>query len=223
MTQFIEIPASKMSIAKRRPLFGHGINDADYIVHGSVDGNLVSCPFYRAWRDMIKRCYCHKFQSTNPTYVGCSVSTEWLTFSVFKEWMTDQDWQNKELDKDILIVGNKEYSSKSCIFISRQINSLLLDRAASRGEYPQGTGFHKLTGKYRAYCNVSGKSKHLGLFEDVRVAEIAYLEFKSSLVESIASKQALDVKAGLLRHAKIMTDRIECIRVKDLPSNFNYQ
>jgi hypothetical protein len=36
-----------------------------------------------------------------------------------------------------------------------------------------GVNLHKPTGKYRAYISISGKSKHLGLFETVEAAVLA--------------------------------------------------
>ncbi|MBL4874816.1 MAG: hypothetical protein JKY41_15910 [Rhodobacteraceae bacterium] len=223
MTSFIEIPASKRSLALRRPLCGIGINDANYMVFPRVDGNMNICPYYQSWANMIKRAYSSKTQLRQPTYKGCSVVKEWHTLSVFRSWMEGQDWQGKYLDKDLIVKGNKEYGPKTCLFVNRMINNLLTDSAANRGEYPQGVSLDCESMKYLSTCIVEGKQKKIGRFKSVDDAEIAYLEFKSNRVINISLTEEPIIRAALLRHAKIMTDRIEFIRVKDLPSNFNYQ
>ena len=215
MTQFVEIPASKNSLANRTPICGIGINDADYIVCPRINGKMLTCPFYRSWVSMIKRCYCEKHHANFPTYKDCLVTKQWLIFSNFKRWMTSQDWEGKQLDKDILIIGNKIYSPENCLFVSGQINTLLIDSAASRGKHPQGVSFHKRLRKYQSYCMVNGKQNHIGLFATSKEAELSYLKFKSLLITKTANcQEALKnprLRYALLRHAKIMTDRIKSI------------
>ena len=107
---------------------GVGINDADYVVKkfetiGYVDGKrkrklVWTCPYHRAWESMLKRCYSAKYQERQPTYKGCTVSDDWLTFSNFRAWMIAQDWEGKHLDKDLLFEGNKIYSTETCVFVA---------------------------------------------------------------------------------------------------------
>ena len=104
-------------------VYGVGINDAEYVVVkreevGNVDGKrkrktVWRCPFYKTWSSMLRRCYSTKYQERCPTYMGCSVSEEWHTFSVFRNWMESQDWQDTQLDKDLLVEGNKVYSPET--------------------------------------------------------------------------------------------------------------
>ena len=143
MTDFIEVPASKISISKRKLVYGIGINDADYNIQSKISGKNVRCPYYRKWTNMLNRCYSDKPHDKYPTYIGCTVCDEWLTFSNFKEWMIKQDWKGMHLDKDIKINGNKTYSPETCVFIPHEINSLMLDCAASRGALPLGVSYHR--------------------------------------------------------------------------------
>lgn len=211
MPEFIEIPASKKSLVNRKPVYGVGINDADYVTRPKINGDQVVCPYYRTWSSMIVRSYSDKYQVSRPTYIGCSVTKEWLIFSNFRKWMETQDWQGKQLDKDILIPGNKVYRPDTCVFVSRQINTLLTDSAAARGEYPQGVDFHKATGKYRASCKVIGNQKYLGLFTAIPEAEYEYLTFKSKLIKSIAYEDESisnpELQEALLRHYKLFKDK----------------
>lgn len=208
MKEFIEIPVNNQSAVMRKLVFGVGINDADYIVNPIIHGKKAWCPYYRTWSDMLKRCYSDKFKDKNHTYRGCTVSTEWLTFSVFKEWMNTQDWKGNQLDKDILVIGNKEYGKAACAFVSHDVNKLLGDSAAKRGKYPLGVGFHAQSGKYISQCGAYGKLKYLGLFEVLDDAEQAYLEYKSYLIEKVAKTQKEEVRLGLIRHAELIKTKL---------------
>jgi hypothetical protein len=218
MQEFIEIPASKKSKSFRKLVHGVGINDANYMVCPKVNGKNSFCPYYKVWMNMISRAYNPKYHKIRPTYSNCTVTPEWLRFSIFKEWMIDKDWNGKHLDKDLLSPGNKIYGPEFCIFVTAKVNSLLTDHGSARGAYPQGVFLDSESGKYRARCSVNGKQSCLGRFEFSFQAELAYLEFKSNLVESIARTEGGLVGSGLLRHAKIMKDRIE-----DIKQEYTYQ
>ena len=181
---FIEAPVNNRSLSKRSPIYGVGINDASYIV-----GQGVSvCPYYRKWVNMLRRCYSASELKKNPTYAGCSVCDEWLTFSNFKEWMSMREWEGMDLDKDILVDGNKIYSPTFCIFIPHSLNSLFLDCGSKKGEYPKGVYFDKERKKFKAKCSIGGISKELGRFVNIEAAVDAYQAFKSNYIKEIAQE-----------------------------------
>jgi hypothetical protein len=187
-------------IMKDIQVYGVGINDANYqVYYRSPDNKVITCPYYRKWKDMLKRCYSEKYQSNNPAYIDCTVSYEWLVFSNFKNWMIRQDWKGKHLDKDIKITGNKRYSPEACIFVSQEINNLLTDSRAARGLHPQGVHYDKRVKKYRARCRAYSKRIHLGLFETQEAASDAYRAFKSKLISSIAENQNEPLRGYLER------------------------
>jgi len=205
--EFIEYPASKSSISKRKLVFGEGINDAKYTLKPTINDKRLSCPFYKVWHNMLQRCYHKKYHEKSPTYKGCTVAKEWLLFSNFKVWMMTQDYKNKDLDKDIINPNNKIYSPDNCCFISHKLNSLLLDHKARRGKYPQGVTWHNARKKFTARCNVDGKGVHLGLYKSISEALKVYNKFKSDLVIKIAHEQTdIRVKNGLLKHAEIIAN-----------------
>ena len=180
---------------------GIGVNDADYAVTKNetisyVDGKqkqklIWFCPFYRTWKSMISRCYSIKTQDKHPTYRGCSVSDEWLTFSNFRAWMAAQDWEDKHLDKDLLFEGNKIYSPETCVFISQTVNTFTIDSGASRGEFLIGVSWHKLAEKFQSKCcnPFTKKSEHLGLFTCEQEAHEAWLARKLELAYELADEQ----------------------------------
>lgn len=89
------------------------------------DGKMTAA--YSRWSDMIKRCYDLNKQEKHPTYKGCSVCDEWHNFQCFANWFEanhPKDGKRYELDKDILVPGNKVYSPETCMFVTRSENAL---------------------------------------------------------------------------------------------------
>jgi len=197
---FIELPVNKRSPPHTRLIHGVGINDANYIVRHIVNGKELFCPYYRRWVDVLARCYSKKEHERYPSYIECYACDDWLTFSSFKEWMKKQDWKGKYLDKDLLIQGNKEYSSDTCLFVTCAINNLLLDRKLKRGRYPQGVDFCKALEKYRARVRVGGKARHIGYFDTTKEAFDAYKARKYKIIKDVANKQDEPLKSALLNY-----------------------
>jgi hypothetical protein len=132
-----------------------GINDVDRPVQ-LKDGS--TCPFYVRWTGMLRRCY-------KGQYEGTSVCKEWHRFSAFRAWMEQQDWEGKELDKDILGDGTI-YSPDTCCFVSKSLNE-----AVRRN--PKGYSKTR-NGKFVAHLSINGKNKHLGTFDREADAKAAY-------------------------------------------------
>lgn len=186
-----------MKLLKRTKLiYGVGINDADYNVCKTdvVDGKkkiLWVCPYYVKWRAVLERCYSEKFWKTNPTYRDCSVVPEWHLFSNFKAWMKTQDWEGKQLDKDLLLYGNKVYGPDTCVFVDQKVNLFMLENKATRGKSLIGVYFDEECGKYRARCCsvTTGKQKCLGRYTTQEEAHKAWLDFKLEQAYILADEQ----------------------------------
>lgn len=118
-----------MKTKTKKLVYGVGNNNADYAVEkketiGYVDGKqkrklVWVCDYYRTWKSMLKRCYSAKYQERCPTYKGCTVSEDWLVFTNFRDWMMAQDWEGKQLDKDLLFEGIK-CTAQPPVFLSHQ-------------------------------------------------------------------------------------------------------
>jgi len=185
-------------------VFGFGVNDADYMVKPvGPDGKRLECPFYKAWKNMLLRAYSPKFHAKRPTYIGVTVCEEWRSFMAFRAWMMEQDWEGKHLDKDILVPGNKVYSPKTCAFVTREVNGLLNDHNAKRGNWPIGVDRRK--NKFRAKVSENGKKRYLGIFHSPHEAHLAWREEKVRLVRE-AAEECDDprIAAGLLRHSVVI-------------------
>ena len=202
----------------KKLVYGVGINDADYVVQkketiGYVNGKIKQklvwvCPYYRVWKSILARCYSTKFQERQPTYIGCTVSEEWKYLSVFKAWMEKQDFEGKQLDKDILFEGNKVYSTETCVFVSRALNSFTTDRGNGRGKWLIGVCWHKGASKFMSQCRnpFTKKNEHLGLFTCELEAHQAWLTRKLELAHLLAAEQTDDrvAKALIARYTNYL-------------------
>ena len=147
---------------------------------------------YNLWQSMLKRCYNSTYQKKKPTYEGCKVSDNFKSYEYFYEWCNSKvgfDVKGFDLDKDLLIKGNKVYSENTCIFIPREINTLLVKRKASRGEHLIGVYWHNTSKSFKAMVSKNkGKSEHLGYFKTEIEAFNAYKVAKESFVKEQAEK-----------------------------------
>ncbi len=115
---------------KRKYLFGVAIFDEHY---KNIKYEIKE--IYSRWKSMLFRCY---GEDTKYCYQDCTVCEEWLTFSNFKRWMEQQDYEGKELDKDLRILGNTEYSEAACMFIPPWLNKFTIKKDKAQGPYPLG-------------------------------------------------------------------------------------
>lgn len=168
-------------------IYGIAINDGKY--PALVENKNIK--EYALWKSMLQRCYCSKYQAKQPTYIGCSVSDNFKSYSFFYEWLFHQTGRSNhgwQLDKDIIHKGNKVYSEDSCVFVPREINAFFNAKNNDRGEHPLGVSFNKKTGKYRARCNRYGRSVMLGDFDCSESAHTVYKQFKENLCKELANK-----------------------------------
>lgn len=143
------------------------------------------------WRNMLKRCYCEKSIIASPNYYGCNVSDKFKHYTLFKEWCNKQigfDQDGWQLDKDILVRGNRNYSENNCCFVPREINSLLLKSDKKRGETLIGVHFHKQHNKFQAQFSVKDTKQHLGWFTTEIEAFYAYKQAKEAYIKEVANK-----------------------------------
>lgn len=175
-------------------IYGVGINDRS--VPTRIKGKQTK--EYKLWSGMLQRCYSKPYLEKRPTYIGCSVSDNFKYYHLFHAWCQIQIGFGKEgyqLDKDLLIKGNKVYSEDTCVFIPSVLNSILLKTAAGRGLLPIGV---TKNGKgFRAQCSIDGKEKSLGTFDTPELAFQAYKNFKEAHIKEQAEvyKDSIDPRA----------------------------
>ena len=159
--------------------------------------NGVQTKEYTLWCNMLKRCYSDTIKKRRPTYEDCEVSENFKSYEYFYEWCHKQVGFGNEgfhLDKDLLIKGNRVYSESTCIFIPSEINSLLINCTASRGEYLIGVYWHKTKKAFVAQVSRNkGKQEHLGLFNTEIEAFNAYKQAKEVFVKEQANNWKLQI------------------------------
>lgn len=156
---------------KKKLVFNVGINDLGY---------SRSQTFYIKWRGMLERCYSKRSLIKNKSYSDCFVNKEWHLLSNFKKWFDKHYIEGWQIDKDILVKGNREYSPYKCCFVPQEINELFTKRE-NRG-HPVGVCVRK--GRYIAQL----RDTHLGVFNSQEEAFFAYKEAKEKRIKEIADK-----------------------------------
>lgn len=146
----------------------------------------------KVWGSMWQRCNDPKLHQVEETYIGCKVCDEWKSFIKFFEWFCDNYYtienESVQLDKDILLKGNKLYSPDTCCFVPHTINSLLTKSDRKRGKYPIGVTWITRDRVYRAQCMRFGKTIALGEFSTPEEAFYAYKKYKENVIKEVADK-----------------------------------
>ena len=79
---------------------------------------------YFVWKHMIERCYDANALAHDPSYAGCTVVRDWHNFQNFKKWYEENHKTGLQIDKDILIEGNRVYGPDTCLFVTPKENSI---------------------------------------------------------------------------------------------------
>lgn len=156
-------------------VLGMAFNDVSPV---KIDGKIIKS--YDCWIDMLNRCYSPRVQAAQPRYVGCSVAEVWLLFSNFKQWFDSRYKPGYELDKDLLITGNRTYSPETCVLIPTALNLFTTGRSVRGGSMLQGVN-RRSENCYRA--RIGGKKNYevIGNFKTEKEAHLAWFNRKIEL------------------------------------------
>ncbi|MEG1233591.1 MAG: hypothetical protein RSE18_07120 [Acinetobacter sp.] len=171
----------------RKLVYGVGVNDGSYQARCS-DGILRE---YGLWESMLNRCYNPNFHKKQKTYADCTASENFKNYSYFYNWCQNQiGFSNPtfELDKDILSGSSKIYSEDFCIFLPKEINTLLNKQKSKRGNHPIGVSFSKDKGKFKSEFRTKMKRNHIGYFDNPVDAFNAYKIKKEAYIKEVANK-----------------------------------
>ena len=174
-------------------VYGVGINDRKY--PSRVD--KLDTKEYSLWLTMLQRCYDEKVWARHQTYKDCKVSENFKNYSFFYEWCrgqvgfgaVDDGCHQFQLDKDLLIKGNKIYSETTCVFLPKEINKALSTNKSQRGNCIIGVCYDSERSKFRAkLTKVNKKYNYLGRF-DTEIEDFnAYKVAKELYVKELANK-----------------------------------
>ena len=195
VVQLVSIKSGKVKDKYLPSVCGVGIIGVKYPV--SEGGRETKD--YALWKSMLTRCYSDTYKKRYPTYECCQVSDNFKSYEYFYEWCNKQigfGVDNFQLDKDLLVKGNKVYSENTCVFIPKEINSLLTKSTSSRGKHLIGVYWHNTKKAFVAQVN-KNKGQWLGCFNTEIEAFNAYKVAKESFIKEQAEKwkSQIDVRA----------------------------
>lgn len=161
--------------------------------------------WYNYWRAMIERVNI-KDNKFHRTYADVTIWDDWYNYQNFAEWAESNYYTinnyKMELDKDILVKGNRIYSPDTCVFVPDIINSLLIKADKARGDFPIGVYWHGRDEEYRAQCSYitdygQRKNKWLGGYDNPQDAFEAYKIYKEEYIKKLANKFKKDIPEKL--------------------------
>ena len=198
----------------RTPVYGVGINDV-FIPDYSLSAT------WSRWNGILRRTDNRdtNWVKKNLRYKGCTMDPRWFKLSVFKEWTeTWDDPDNKEIDKDILIHGNKHYGPDTCLMVRPIVNSWFKPSSKNpESGLPWGVTICNMwkTGRvkdkpYRTQINPviregntvrPGKRTGLGRFDTAEEASFVFQQArKEQLSIIIDTEDDPRVKDALIKH-----------------------
>ena len=158
--------------------------------------NSVQTKEYVLWHNMLHRCYSDNSKKKRPTYEGCKVSENFKSYEYFYEWCHNQigfgndgNGNPFQLDKDLLIKGNKVYSESTCVFIPAEVNTLLVKSDKIRGKHHIGVYWRNTNKAFKATVSKNkGNPEYLGYFATEIEAFNAYKQAKEAFIKEQAEK-----------------------------------
>lgn len=157
---------------------GYGLN---------TDYKIMGVNLYDLWDNVCKRTLCTKYKGNRATYEKCTLSEKWYNFQNFLSWAKCNLIGEKfQLDKDLLLKGNKLYSEDTCCFLPKEINTALITKRSKSSNLPVGVGVDKK--RFTARLSKNGEVVRLGNFDDPLKAFSAYKIAKEDYFKEIALK-----------------------------------
>jgi hypothetical protein len=143
---------------------------------------------YGVWKGIVERCYAENFHEYNsPVYQECYMVKEWHNFTIYEAWHLKNYVTGFEVDKDIVVKGNKEYGPENCRFVPAHINTLLFTNQ-DRKETDLPMGVIQVHNKYRARLSKQGKRTNVGYFSTPEAAHSAYMVARKGYIKEVADE-----------------------------------
>lgn len=150
----------------------------------------IKSKLYTSWSGMLNRVYNSVTDLAKINYGDCEVDDKWFYIGNYAEWFNKQVVKDKwQLDKDLIVPGNRVYCKDRCVFLPREINTFLTNRANHRGEWPIGVTYHPRLNKWQATCSTNGRGDgYIGVYASPDDAFAAYKIVKEKYAKDLAKK-----------------------------------
>lgn len=189
-------------------VYGWGINDVNYKVTKNTTigyhskGKRIrkmewTCPYYQDWSKMIQRCFDKKYLDKHPSYIGVQVCQDWRYLSNFISWVDSQpntEWENCDLDKDLVLKGSRLYSPETCVYLDQSLNQFLTNYKERGGSRLVGAYYVPHNNKNMPYMSqlrspFTGKIEYLGAYYTELEAHLAWKAKKHEYALKLAATQ----------------------------------
>lgn len=188
-TNLANIKSGRVGNINRARVFGEGVCDME---------NVSDLKEYKLWSSILRRAYSDVYHKNKKSYKDVEVCESWKRFSNFYNDISKIPFYEKsindnyELDKDILIRGNRFYKPDAVCFVPKEINSALINKGGS-GSNGLPVGVSKAYSKYivNASDTVTCYLERLGLKRYNDTPEQAfnvYIMCKKAYLKDLAEK-----------------------------------
>ncbi len=166
--------------------YGIGFNDRKYPTKVKSKHTRE----YIFWTGFLSRSCSENTKNNQPSYKPCSVSENFKSYSYFYEWCQDQIGFDLgfDLDKDLIVKGNKIYSEEFCVFLPSEINRALCKNDKGRGGLPIGVFYNKKSKKFESRVRRNSNPVYIGSFDSEIDAFNSYKSEKESYLKHLANK-----------------------------------
>lgn len=194
-----------------------------YLGEGVYKGQVdkIRNKSYLIWKNILLRCYETDSIKFKPTSKNCSVVEEWHNYQTFAKWFEENYVEGFELDKDIIVKGNRIYGPTTCCFVPPDINKLI--KAYDYPEKNCPVGVVKRGRYFIAKISIGDHRTKQKLFKTIEEAFNYYKTFKEKHIKELAEKYKHlitdKVYESLINH-KITMDNIYEIK-KDIKVEFD--
>lgn len=161
--------------------------------------NGVNLREYRLWLSVINRCY-RPNRTVQNSYEDKTVAEVWHNYQNFAAWCRSNKGfyiEGYELDKDLLVAGNKVYGPDTCCFIPGILNRTLISYSSDNGiSYTE-------KGKWKLNYYIAGTrqraAKH---FRSLDAAKLFYKENRYNLLRTILVQEIENLDDNVVARLK---------------------
>lgn len=185
---------SKKGLLEPKKIYGFGFNSAKRgkgFLAKTKQGILRE---YDHWRRMLQRSYDEKWKALHPTYEDCEVEISWWDYQDFAKDFHECQYrpEHSDLDKDLLVIGNKVYSKELCVYLPEEINKTIIITGSVSRWHPRDEVFeYNCNGIYLARS--SSKTELGELWVNAKTDRIKYLADKyKDVLAPIAYQTLID-------------------------------
>ena len=207
---------SEYKVPENTPIGKSGPRPELRELHYGVGINDVMIPYFtrtrtwRTWNGIIRRTgkrdpNMHSYEA----YKDCTLDPRWYKLSAFKEWVEQwDDYENKEVDKDILIPGNLEYGPDTCLMVRRVVNAWF--KPTVKGDLPRGVSWNsgwkkgKSPNPYRAQITpIGGKRTALGVYATIEESSAVFEKARKEQIKVLIETETdPKVKNAIMEYIK---------------------